>query len=351
MTRSIHSIFTSLIASCLLASSGTMFAASTVEALDRSSIDTQLGNQSVLLDVASVNNELYAVGERGLILKSDDGFQWEQQKSPVSVTLTGISFSDDLHGYAIGHGGVVLKTINGGKNWTKIWDGRVMANQLLAKSKLEGDAEKIRHRQHLVDDGPDKPFLDLLQIGPDHVVVVGAYGLVFETKDGGETWQPWMDRIENFFGAHLYSIRKRDDQILIAGEMGFVALSDDAGETFTTLETPYEGSYFTSELLQDGRILLSGLRGNTFTSSDNGESWTSIFNPIAASITASTTLSDGKVVLVSQAGLIQFLEGDSLVVTKHHAFPPLTNVFQTSKGDLLTLSIHGAISVSKGGLQ
>ncbi|BFM49089.1 YCF48-related protein [Marinomonas sp. THO17] len=351
MMRCKFPVLIPLIASALLSASGTLYAATTVDALDRPAVSTQLGARSVLLDVVASKNQLYAVGERGLILKSSDGVKWEQLPSPVSVTLTGISFHDAQHGYAIGHGGAILKTINGGQTWQKIWDGRVLANQLLAEAKLWGDEETIRNRQYLVDDGPDKPFLDLLQLSADHLVVVGAYGLAFETKDGGETWQPWMDRIENFFEAHLYVIKSQAERILIAGEMGFVALSEDSGKTFRSIETPYEGSFFTAEFLPDGRILLSGLRGNTFISNDDGDTWEQVFNPIQASIVASTILKDGHVLLVNQAGLILTLTDKALVTSKHNGFPPLTNIYQTPKGDLLTLSIHGAIPIPKGGLQ
>ncbi|MCW4627727.1 MULTISPECIES: hypothetical protein [Marinomonas] len=67
--------------------------AAVADAIDRPAIVSDLGAHSVLLSVTSVGDHFIAVGERGLILRSDDdGKSWRQLSSPVSVTLTGVSF-------------------------------------------------------------------------------------------------------------------------------------------------------------------------------------------------------------------------------------------------------------------
>ncbi len=49
-------------------------------------------------------NRLVAVGERGIVLLSDDaGLNWKQVDVPVSVTLTGVQFVSPMKGWAIGH--------------------------------------------------------------------------------------------------------------------------------------------------------------------------------------------------------------------------------------------------------
>tara|TARA_R110001606_G_scaffold323656_1_gene470446 strand:+ start:1876 stop:2961 length:1086 start_codon:yes stop_codon:yes gene_type:complete len=323
--------------------------AAVADAIDRPAIESNLGAHSVLMSVTSVGNHFIAVGERGLILRSDDdGKSWRQLPSPVSVTLTGVSFFNDKNGYAIGHGGIVLRTSNGGDDWKVQLDGRQLAEELLRQAEQSNDDESVRQAQLLLADGPDKPFLDLLVLGRDHLVVVGAYGFAFESIDGGQTWGSWMDRIDNPFGLHLYSIRKQGERMLIAGEQGFVALSMDDGQSFETIETPYEGSFFTAQLLGQDEIVLAGLRGNTLVSDDNGQHWKDIKNPISSSIMTSVIHSDGQVIMANQAGILLGLRENRLVPLTRKRLPPLTNMLEKANGSVLALSINGPVSIDVG---
>ncbi|MGO2512325.1 WD40/YVTN/BNR-like repeat-containing protein [Marinomonas polaris] len=323
--------------------------AAVADAIDRPAIESSLGAHSVLLSVTSVGDHFVAVGERGLILRSaDDGKSWRQLPSPVSVTLTGVSFFDDENGYAIGHGGIVLRTTNGGNDWKVQLNGHQLAEKLLQQAEESKDEELIRQAKLLIADGSDKPFLDLLVLGRDHLVVVGAYGFAFESIDGGQTWVSWMDRIDNPFGLHLYSIRKQGERILVAGEQGFVALSMDDGQSFETIETPYEGSFFTAQLLGQDEIVLAGLRGNTLLSDDNGLHWKDIKNPISSSIMASFVHSDGQVIMANQAGTLLGLRENRLVPLTRKRLPPLTNMLEKANGSVLALSINGPVSIDVG---
>lgn len=115
---------------------------------------------------ARAGDRMVAVGERGLIVVSDDrSATWRQVPSPVSVALTTVRFADALHGVAVGHGGTVLTTGDGGLNWAVRLDGRRVAQLALDAAKVSGDALRLKDAQRLVTDGPDKPF----QIGRAHV--------------------------------------------------------------------------------------------------------------------------------------------------------------------------------------
>lgn len=61
----------------------------------------------------------YAVGEEGVIIKTEDGgFTWESQSSGTTSFLRGIHFVNSTTGFAVGLGGTILKTTNGGQTWT-----------------------------------------------------------------------------------------------------------------------------------------------------------------------------------------------------------------------------------------
>ena len=71
-----------------------------------------------LVAVSQVGRRLVAVGDHGIVVLSDDGETWRQASSvPVDGLLTALSFIDERQGWAVGHGGVLLHTEDGGETW------------------------------------------------------------------------------------------------------------------------------------------------------------------------------------------------------------------------------------------
>ena len=72
----------------------------------------------------------WAVGDRGLILHTEDGGRhWQPQRNPLTDRLDSVHFADAQTGWAAGGGvhaythytsGVVLRTQDGGRNWTPV---------------------------------------------------------------------------------------------------------------------------------------------------------------------------------------------------------------------------------------
>lgn len=318
-------------------------------ALDRPALTTVNPAHSYLLGIAQAGQRLVAVGERGLIVLSDDlGATWRQAPSPVSVTLTAVRFADAGHGYAVGHGGSVLVSRDSGESWEKSLDGRAAAQLLLEAAQAQDNPRAISEARRMVEDGPDKPFLDLWVKDPLDAYVVGAYGLALRTADGGKSWQPWLQRSANPGGLHLNAIRSRGQRVVIAGEQGLVLLSEDGGASFNPVETPYSGSFFTLELPADGSILLAGLRGNALRSDDGGASWSPLASPVEASITASALQADGTPIFVNQAGMLLHEQDGRLLPSNRQPLPPLNNLLPTARADIVLVSGEG-VSVLKAG--
>jgi photosystem II stability/assembly factor-like uncharacterized protein len=313
------------------------------DALDRPALVVRDPSHAVLLAAAQAGSQVVAVGERGIVLGSDDAARsWRQVPTPTSVSLTAVRFADASHGWAVGHGGVVLGTADGGRSWTKQLDGRRIAQLELEVAKQGGDAAALKAAERLVADGADKPLLDLLVLDARRAIVVGAYGVALVTEDGGATWNSWRSRLDNPKELHLYAVRRRGDSVVIAGEQGLLLLSTDAGRSFSRLTTPYKGSFFTAELPADGEIVVAGLRGNVWRSTDAGANWTQVASPVPVSITASAQRADGSLVFVNQAGMLLVLKDGVLRPLPAGPLPPLNGVLALSDGALLALSIHGA---------
>ncbi|WP_154376655.1 WD40/YVTN/BNR-like repeat-containing protein [Pseudoduganella rivuli] len=327
----------------LLPSSGC--AAPVANPLQRAAPPAVQAQGRVLLGLARAGDRLVAVGERGLVLLSDDhGRSWRQARVPVAVTLTAASFPTPQSGWATGHAGTVLHTEDGGETWVRQLDGNAVGRLLAA---APGQAALA---QQFIADGPDKPFLDVVFQDPRNGIVAGAYGLILRTGDGGKTWAPLMDRVDNPKGLHIYAIRARGDGIWLAGEQGLLAHSADGGKTFGKVAAPYRGTYFTLGGLPDGGIVLGGLKGNAFRSNSGGFERLDGYPPL--SLSASAVLADGRIAFANQAGQL-FIAGpqgqDARMVPQLHP-APLAALAQAANGDLIVAGVRGVVAIPAGAL-
>ena len=80
----------------------------------------------------------------------------------------------------------------------------------------------------------------------------------------------------------------------MAAEAGMIYRSDDGGETWTELPSPYEGSFFGTLPLDGDTVLVFGLQGHLFRSEDAGESWTPVETGTTAMLTDGIRLADGR---------------------------------------------------------
>ncbi|MDO8770055.1 MAG: hypothetical protein Q7K57_15390 [Burkholderiaceae bacterium] len=313
------------------------------DALRRPALAVKEPQRAVLLAAAQAGSRTVAVGERGIVALSDDrGASWRQAPCPVSVTLTMVRFADDKHGVAVGHGGTVLTTEDAGTTWRLRLDGRRLA-ELAKAAAVTPRAQQEAER--LLADGPDKPLLDVLQWDAKRLLAVGAYGLALYSADGGETWTPWMDRLPNPKSLHWYVARRAGDALLLAGEQGLLARSDDGGQTFQGMSSPYKGSWFAGDIRADGQTVLAGLRGNVWRSVDGGAQWVQLASPVPSTITAMAVASGGELLLASQAGVVLRLQGDVLVPLKAPPVPMPSALLPLQGGPLLALGVAGVVVV------
>lgn len=301
-----------------------------------------------MLSVVNAGKHLIAAGERGIVLVSTDGGQtWKQGQVPVAVTLTAMSFVDANTGWAVGHGGVVLATRDGGLTWVRQLDGRQLAQREMEAAKASGDARRIAQAEHLVADGADKPLLAIHFWNAKRGFAVGAYGIAVGTEDGGATWQPWTDRIDNPKGLHLNALYVAGSRIFLAGEQGLLLRSQDDGQSFQALASPYKGSWLAMTG-QGDTVVVAGLRGNVFWSSDSGAQWTASSVPSPQSITFATRMKAGALLFTNQAG--QILQshdaGRSLQALGHEPGPPVTAVTQGHDGTLIAATFAGPVRMS-----
>lgn len=322
--------------------------------LDRPATLVRNAAHCFLLGIVTAGDRLVAVGERGIVILSDDnGKTWRQAKVPTSVDLTAVEFPTSKQGWVVGHAGVVLHTDDGGETWIRQLDGKVAAQLAFEPAQKTATArpndktvqKQLAAAQLLIADGADKPFLDLHFENEQAGFVVGAYGLMFRTEDGGKTWKSWMNRLDNPMGLNIYAIRIAGNNVYLAGERGLFLRSTNRGSSFTRVATPYDGTYFSIGVFHSGEIVLAGLRGNAYRSADQGKTFTKVEVSVPISFSATVTLADGTALFANQAGaLLESRDlGHTMKLLQTTPMRSLTGLTVLRDGDLLAVGSEGTI--------
>jgi len=255
---------------------------------------------------------LVAAGWRGVIAVSDDaGRTWKQASVPVREDLTALAFPAPKHGWAVGNEGVLLESTDGGYTWVKRLDGNSAARLMVGKyqklieqnpsvSKIEA---ALKEANNYLDQAPARPFLDIAFENEQIGYIVGTFGMVFRTVDGGRNWEPLIEKTDNPLGYNIYAVKIFGGDVYLVGELGLALRLDRTKDQFVKMPLPYEGTLFALAANSSSAIA-AGLRGNAFVSRDAGKTWQPIAfgGPQPATFSAAATLDNNTVALVSSSG-------------------------------------------------
>lgn len=268
-----------------------------------------LAEKAVLTDLIRVNDQLYvAVGDRGHLLISRDSNSWTQVQTPVQSLLTSVYFSDEQHGWAVGHDATIIATQDGGQSWQ------------LQQFKPE----------------TDKPLFDILFADANNGIALGAYGMFYRTSDGGKTWldefhlelvgsedQEYLKELQDSDPEayleeqasvlpHFNRIYQHNNVLYLIGEAGFFATSADFGKSWTRHTEFYNGSLFGLAMTAKNTLIAAGLRGHVFRSTDLGQSWQEVKLEQTATLNSVLTDAAGNLYLTGNAGTLLVSRDDGL---------------------------------------
>lgn len=319
--------------------------------LESPAIHNDLAVRSPLLDVVAVGGRIVAVGLRGGVVLSDDaGQSWEQADVPVSTDLVALSFVGERKGWAVGHGGVVLHTSDGGATWKKQLDGiqaaRLAIDYYASNQAGIEDAQTqklLEREQSLAVEGETQPFMDVLFVDELNGYVVGTFNRIFVTTDGGESWAPLMHLTDNPGELHFYTIAGGGDQLYLAGERGRVWRYDSVTGRFVAADTPYDGTLFGILPFDEQSLLAYGMRGSLYLSRDRGESWSEVESSANAGVTAAIELPDGRLLIVDQGGgIAQSSDGGETFTPLLISQPmPYFGAAYMTAGELVLVGVRG----------
>jgi photosystem II stability/assembly factor-like uncharacterized protein len=155
--------------------------------------------------------------------------EWIPQSSGVKTTLTDVEFVDASTGWAVGSGGDIVATTNGGATWVK-------QNSGTTQGLYAAD------------------FVDKL-----HGWAVGTDSVIVHTEDGGKTWVTQTTDIADPTKFDLYGVSFTDRQNGWAcGYWGLLLATTDGGATWTRIVWPFGENVYIITLWHDILMLDAG---------------------------------------------------------------------------------------------
>jgi photosystem II stability/assembly factor-like uncharacterized protein len=180
-----------------------------------------------------------AVGNGGLILRTGNGgTSWVRAKTPVSTNLNSVHFTSELVGNAVGDGGVILRTGDGG-TWVR------------AKTPVSTNLNSVHFTSELVGNA------------------VGDGGVILRTGDGG-TWV----RSQSGVSTKLNSVHFTSEMVGNAvGDGGVILRTGNGGASWVRLQSGVSSNlnsvHFSSERIGN----ITGDGGVILRTGDGGASW------------------------------------------------------------------------------
>lgn len=239
--------------------------------------------------LAQAGGVALACGERGLIARMELARNtWQTLRLPTERSFTAIAMHTEGLAVAVGHNGVIFISEDFGANWQAVPDAersRINPNQE-ALLTVAIDANRriiVGGAFGLVAGSLDlgKTWTKLLPLGDGfdwHVyhlsldqsqrswLLLGESGTIAESANGllwRELRSPYQG---SFFGGLISQMGAR----IIFGMRGRIYRQSRQGADWQLLEVPTTMAWMAGRVLKDGRIVLVGDQGMTAVSNDDG---------------------------------------------------------------------------------
>lgn len=186
---------------------------------------------------------VWAAGSRGKIVRSDDGGRnWTRQATPTGEHLQDIAAWDAERAVAVGNRGVVLRTEDAGRHWSTV-----------AAPVSSVDNKLLRVR--VATDG--------------RALAVGEMGAVLGSRDGGSSWRRLVPEQDvGFNGVAILG-----DHLWVVGERGAILHSADGGASWHSQLAPLDRSLTAVAFRDESHGVAVGLDGTILTTENGGRDW------------------------------------------------------------------------------
>lgn len=229
---------------------------------------------------------LWAAGSNGKIVAIAGNGRISRLPTPTRQHLQDIAAWDANRAVAVGNGGDILYSADGGASWT-LAPGvprSEVANKLLRVRIADGglaiasgemgalliSSDYGQHWRRLRPE-EDVSWNDVAILGDGRLVVVGEFGLILTSPDGGASWEEVGSPVES----SLMAVSFRNPQQGVAvGLEGALLVTEDGGQSWSPLDSSVQDHLF--DVLWDAdaqRWFVSGALGRWLSAEPDARHW------------------------------------------------------------------------------
>jgi photosystem II stability/assembly factor-like uncharacterized protein len=225
--------------------------------------------------------EGWASGQQGLIVHTTDGgLNWSRQISGITDSVWGISFSDALHGVAVGN--TILYTANGGQTWQQgtgilgtLYDvDMVDQNNAWASggggtiARTTNGGQTWSTQQTPIADFANLVSLDFVDTNSGWAV--GQGGTIIATTNGGTTWVNQNSNTTSFFAG--VSFVTAQEGWAVAGNL--FLHTTNGGQSWIPQTVPANTWAYDVDFIDANNGWTVGSQENIVRTTNGGATWT-----------------------------------------------------------------------------
>ena len=258
------------------------------------------GTKRPFLAVACVDpRTAWIAGKEGIVYgTTDGGATWNPAATGSNRHVFSLRFADRERGHGAGDFGRMIHTEDGGHSWT-----------------LMQVPPEVQLPESAFDTGVDPGDINLYAMSfgdRDHLWVVGEFGTIMASDDGGRTFRQQHAPIESTLSGVYFADAQHGWAV---GIDATILRTDDGGTTWRAQAAPIVQRSFYDVTVQGRQGWIVGSAGTILTSTDGGMTWTVAPVPIqlAANWIRGLALTPaGNGLAVGAEGLVFRLEGETL---------------------------------------
>ncbi len=225
----------------------------------------------------------WAVGDGGTILTTiNGGTRWTARTSGTTETLNSVYFTSATQGWIVGNAGTILTTSSGGNMWTSQISGTIQVlSSVYFTSATQGWVVGVGGTILTTSNGgttwtpqtsgTTQSLLSVFFISSTQGYAVGAGGTILTTNDGGNTWTAQISSTTQVLRSVYFTSATQGWSV---GENGTILSTNNGGITWTVQSSGTTQSLYSIYFTSTTQGWAVGSNGTILTTSNSGGTWT-----------------------------------------------------------------------------